>query len=392
MSKMAEGLKSRVSSEMVSDVNIMQISLQLLLIHHLMACSWYYVGTVESDGWVAKNMFVASVSYKYTTSLHWTFCQLGFGGTEIEPVNTAERIFGILVALLALAIFSTLLGTIASHMATLSRNTEERRSLFRQLSKFLGRQHIPAELALRIRCFLEHAYNLKQQTVLETKVPLLDLLSKPLRGELHCARYEGHLRQLDFLLLLSETQRADAVRRLAHRALQQRTYAATDSIFEAGNIASEAYFLTKGALSYVLGSEKHSVTKCRWLAEMSLWTPWLHLGELTASKDSEVLAIKVEQFHDSMRRSYDILHIAHQYAADYVEAMNHFVLVTDLWQKISDPARHDEQPIDPAGSPTLQTNRSKKSAGGTRGWLTTRFQRLVSKRKMADFSQIAPLN
>ena len=34
----------------------------------------------------------------------------------------------------------------------------------------------------------------------------------------------------------------------------------------------EAYFLTKGALSYVLGSEKHSVTKCRWLAEMSLWT------------------------------------------------------------------------------------------------------------------------
>ena len=107
---------------------------------------------------------------------------------------------------------------------------------------------------------------------------------------------------------------------------------------------------------------------------------------------AQVLAIKVEQFHDSMRRSYDILHIAHQYAADYVEAMNHFVLVTDLWQKISDPARHDEQPIDPAGSPTLQTNRSKKSAGGTRGWLTTRFQRLVSKRKMADFSQIAPLN
>ena len=42
--------------------------------------------------------------------------------------------------------------------------------------------------------FLEHAYNLKQQTLLETTVPLLDLLSKPLRGELQCARYETCLR------------------------------------------------------------------------------------------------------------------------------------------------------------------------------------------------------
>ena len=43
--------------------------------------------------------------------------------------------------------------------------------------------------------FLEHAYKLKQQTTLETRVPLLELLSKPLRGELHCARYEHQLRR-----------------------------------------------------------------------------------------------------------------------------------------------------------------------------------------------------
>ena len=52
-----------------------------------------------------------------------------------------------------------------------------------------------------VRCcfagFLEHAYNLKQQTLLETRVLLLDLLSKPLHGELQCARYESCLRHCE---------------------------------------------------------------------------------------------------------------------------------------------------------------------------------------------------
>ena len=69
-------------------------------------------------------------------------------------MNTAERAFGILFALLALAVFSTLLATIASQTATLSTSTEERRHLFRQLGKFLGRHRIPPELSLRIHCFL----------------------------------------------------------------------------------------------------------------------------------------------------------------------------------------------------------------------------------------------
>ena len=38
---MAEGIKSRFKSEMLSaNANIMQISVQLLLIHHLTACCW----------------------------------------------------------------------------------------------------------------------------------------------------------------------------------------------------------------------------------------------------------------------------------------------------------------------------------------------------------------
>ncbi|CAE7229941.1 unnamed protein product [Symbiodinium necroappetens] len=401
MSKMAEGIKSRFKSEMLSaNANIVQISVQLLLIHHLTACCWYYVGSWESPGWVSQNLDSATVSYKYSTSLHWTFCQLGFGGTEIEPVNTAERAFGILFALLALAVFSTLLATIASQTATLSKSTEERRRLFRQLGKFLGKHGIPPELSLRIHCFLEHAYNLKQQTLLETTVPLLDLLSKPLRGELQCARYESCLRQLDFVAFLPASCRDDALQRLAHKALQQRTFAATDTIFEAGNVASEAFFLTTGRLEYLLGSATHSVSGHCWLVEMCLWTPWLHLGELSAVEDSEVISVKIEQFHASMRRSYHILNLAQAYAQNYVDAMHGFVLVTDLWRKTSVCAECEEEVRSSVSKRHSASFRSGKPGSvnarhGSNHFSPPSFASAIWQKLFpptsTDFSRIAPL-
>ena len=53
------------------------------------------------------------------------YCQLGFGGTEIEPGTTAERVFGIVVALEGLAIFSTLLVTITTHTTLLTKSAED---------------------------------------------------------------------------------------------------------------------------------------------------------------------------------------------------------------------------------------------------------------------------
>lgn len=54
------------------------------------------------------------------------FCQLGFGSTNIEPETTLERTFALLVAFMALGIFSTLLGTITSHTALLNKSMEDR--------------------------------------------------------------------------------------------------------------------------------------------------------------------------------------------------------------------------------------------------------------------------
>ena len=53
----------------------------------------------------------------------------------------------------------------------------------------------------------------------------------------------------------------------------------------------KAFFLTTGRLEYLLGSATHSVSGHCWLVEMCLWTPWLHLGELSAVEDSEAIKL-----------------------------------------------------------------------------------------------------
>ena len=70
---------------------------QICLMHHVLACSWYGIGILGTDGsWVQANgLDGASVAYRYATALHWTFCQIGLGSSEIEAVNTQERLFSL---------------------------------------------------------------------------------------------------------------------------------------------------------------------------------------------------------------------------------------------------------------------------------------------------------
>ncbi|CAE6919512.1 KCNH2 [Symbiodinium natans] len=166
LNSLTEPMMLRLTEQAVIAVaKIAQISMQVLLVRHLMASAWFHIGRLDAEhGWVAKaDLSMTSVWYKYTTSLHWMYCQLGFGGTEIEPGTTAERVFGIVVALEGLAIFSTLLVTITTHTTLLTKSAEERRHKFQKLGQFLSSLHVEPELVLRITCFLQHAFAVKER-------------------------------------------------------------------------------------------------------------------------------------------------------------------------------------------------------------------------------------
>lgn len=337
LSKMAESSKTRLTSDiLIASASILQLSAQIMLNHHAIACIWYYVGTVGgSQGWVAVNSLDSRpILYRYTTSLNYLFCQLGFGGTGIEPGTTLERFFGLFTAVQALAIFSTLVASLTSHAAFLNKSGEERRNEFRLLRKFLARSQVDEELALRIQRFLEHAHALTKEVIDEIQVPLLRLLSKPLWRELRYAMYKHCLGEIGFVRSLSRSSvsddlNSDATRQLS-QALSQRLLAAGDTIFESGSMALDAYFLVKPSV-YNLGQLRQPVSD-RWVAEMGLWCPWLHLGELVTTEASVNVRLQVEKFSECLRRSWALLQLAQHYAAKFVQVMNEAVTITDIWQ------------------------------------------------------------
>ena len=50
--------------------------------------------------------------------------------------------------------------------------------------------------------------------------------------------------------------------------------------------------------------------------EMTLWTPWLHLGDLTTREDCSVVRLSAKNFFDCMRRWWNLFEMAQAYARD----------------------------------------------------------------------------
>lgn len=338
LNQMTESIKNRLSSEtLTAGSNILQITGQILLVHHLLACVWFVVGQLDENGWVAVYLKEPSVGYSYTTSLYWMFCQLGFGSTNIEPETTLERSFALMVAFMALGIFSTLLGTISATVLNLNKSMEEKRLHFRELKQFLSHHRISDELSLRVCRFLEHAWALKNEVVLESSVQILELLSTPPRRELRYARYESCLKELGFSAMTQQLS----------LQLHSKTLAAADTVFEAGSVAEEAYFLSEGSLTYTWGENKVSFSekdKFGWLVEICIWTPWVHVGELSTRTVSNVEIMQIEPFFECICRSLDVLQLARSYAEDFVANMNSYAAVTDLWHPDQDIERSESLP------------------------------------------------
>ncbi|CAE7028506.1 unnamed protein product [Symbiodinium sp. CCMP2592] len=342
----------RAQGQSVSDVAsarwiILQSVGQILLVHHVLACAWYAIDAyATTDGWTHTHVpDGAGLPYKYTTSLHWTFCQLGFGSSEIEAVNTPERMFSLLVVFAALVVFSTLLAAITTMATKLNKASDRKQEHFRQLLKYMKQHHIDRDLQMRVFAFLEHAYALRQAVVADSEVPILDLLSKPLQAELHTFRYIRCLNRLDVMTQLCHAVDQHSIQAIKSlpKVFSHRTFAPADTVFECGLLAKAAYFIDTGEFVYELNGFRTRVEKGRWVAEMSLWTPWLHIGDLTTLDVSGVIVLDVSGFADTLCRSSESLLKAQEYAQQLAQLMNQEKALTDLWQCQVAPAAAPRQ-------------------------------------------------
>eukprot|EP00913_Durusdinium_trenchii_P002481 g2293.t1 len=189
----------------------------------------------------------------------------------------------------------------------------------------MSQNNISAQLAQKITHFLQYQYTLRQQArSADMDVPLLELLSPQLHGELQFARFEKELCKLqvvhDLVFEGADRQVVHILQRVSQDAVKNNVVAAADVIFLAGNHAASAYLKLSGDLTYCYEDGEEEVGSGFWSAEVALWTPWVYLGDLVSTDVSRVASLDVQSFCHAMMDSWQTQRCASRYASKFLDA------------------------------------------------------------------------
>jgi hypothetical protein len=329
-------IAERIRSERVSIItDIIKITLALLFIAHMIACLWYGLGKKADDGgnsWVQHyEMDKHSLAYKYTTSLHWSLAQFTGGMDEVVACNLNERIFAIVVFVIAFVISAIFVSSLTSSMTRLHIISSRQSQQLVSLRRYLTQNGLPGRLAMRVQRNAQHALMEKQRFMPEEEVELLNIVSEPLRVELHFELYALILQVHPFFRSFIE-ECPPVMRKICHSATSMCIVSCGDIIFNPGEtpLQPKMYICCDGKLRFISinGSVKFLHQKS-WVSEAVLWTAWMHRGELRATTDSRLAMIDAKMFQD-IASTFDYPDFdPRQYAALFVNHLNSQLVAED---------------------------------------------------------------
>lgn len=272
----------------------------ILMINHLIACVWYWLGANTSGGWVSHDYLLHGDVWelRYLVSLHWSLTQFTPASMSVQPHNLLERAFAVAVLLFALVTFSSFVSAITNLMTHLRSLKSAEAKQFSKLERYLQDNKISLVLSLRVRRYLEHHLSEQKLRTEEKDIELLSFVSEPLMMELHYEVYSSVLSKHPFFLCYSGLNRA-AMKRLCHTAIRTIHLSMDDTLFSDGDTAKAMFFVVDGNLEYLHRSGQQAVKLLagEWIAEMVLWTPWEHHGETRANTESSLVALDSTTFH-----------------------------------------------------------------------------------------------
>jgi len=328
-------LANYVRSEKLSVLGgIVRYLLILAIFMHFIACGWYGVGRVCHDEgqptWVTETVALPT-STIYIRSLHFAV-SLFHGEVTIAPRNDTEF---IVLALLLYTIFCTnvwLLSTITTGLTRLELISTRRTAMFQALDRYISLNNVSHELATKVQGSAFKALAAKEQTLPESEVELLQMISVPLRMEL---AFEIHLPSLavhPFFACYADIN-PGGIRKVCIK-MNPLTISADDYVFNENERASadgdgdrgaRMFFVVSGKLTYFKPSntffEAVEVSNKQWLSEAVLWADdWRHCGSLKAVTDCQLLTLTAEDFRHAVS-SFNSNH-ATLYGESFVEDLD----------------------------------------------------------------------
>lgn len=350
LKRIFQEIQDNIDNEVMSTYwGILKITVMIATANHVIACLWYSIGVSGDDGthdspnWVRKNgLFERDIKYRYTTSMHWSLTQFMPASMEVYPNNLAERVFTIVVAYLAMITFSSFISTLTSSMTQLRNRTANETRQFWLLRRYLKDLCITKKTSLRVQRYLECAWRRNQNCVQEKEVHLLGLLSQPLAEEVKHESFAPHLETHALF------KSVGALSKTFTGALQAVSFAARDVCFKCGLKSESMLIVADGEFEYCKQSDEEAdlgqdasfggtaspqdddidselgscLTTGEWICEASLWTSWVHLGDLQAVTDASVISIDTAIFGQGVSRDLSLWYVLHKYGQRFVEELN----------------------------------------------------------------------
>ena len=339
--------------------SVLQLLFVVVMINHYVGCGWFAVGQVEGfdKSWVSEHLTGEGdqhVLSQYLTSVHWAVTQFTPAAMEVVPVNSAERMYAIVVIFSGLVMFSSFVSSMTSAMDLINKLNFEQRQKSTALRQYITENRVSLELLFCIQNYQRSMRALEPKKLHECDVVLFKNLPEDLLQRLHSEVYGpviamhplfGHLQGKEDSMMLG----------ICHLAMSERSLVIGEELFRYGTPGSKMYFIVSGTVAYFSGySEKMPklVPANQWMCEPVLWCKWEHRGRLTVATPQylrmfasqaeksmgplrgELMVLDAAEFHAIISRSRVISSLqayARVFTAMAVKDCGGAAEVDDLW-------------------------------------------------------------
>lgn len=324
-----EQLIERFYSEQVYlVVGIGKLTMLFIALVHLVACGFYSVTGLFDDAAESWSDFVPNrrTSDLYAMAFHSAVAAVGGAGQYgIDCVSIYERVYMNVVLIGSFVISAAFVSMITARLTRMEMYAQKHDEDFAVLRHYLNRQcDLPVALVMRAMRSARHALSMLEKNTAEKDIRLLQIISEPLRMEIHYNMYMPVLCSHPFFAQL-QTIAPQAVRRICHASTEVLMLTAGDTLFTVGEIPKKERmcFLIRGAMTYTdAEGDVFEIEKGRWFCEGCLWTLWVHLGDMIALNDCTILALDSDAFFQIAASFPSFLELAVVYGVDYVSTLN----------------------------------------------------------------------
>jgi len=256
------------------------------------------------------------------------------GDTEIYSNSIPERLYAVLTLLFAFLASASVVSSITSSMTRLSIATAHDANMIMTLKRYLTDNDISARVALRVQRNASHALEERRRHTPEQDIELLQLVSEPLRVELHFEINQPVLEAHAFFHNYCDVA-PGLMRQACHQSISRMQLSRGDVLFSAGEVPKvpRMYFLYAGKLKYDRTAESHrTVHKGEWACEAVLWTQWMHYGLMRTKTECTLVVLEALIFQNICQQYTSQMDYARSYGKAFVQHINgaEEVELTDL--------------------------------------------------------------